>query len=187
MKTTLLETSTCMVDFSKHHCTTESMLRKNMSTSNVRRRPCETGLFSRIAVKKPLLWKQNNVKILQLTKVHKDWEKVLWTDESKFKIFQSNRRIYVWQRVGKKAATPCITPTIKHGGGSVLMERGFCQLQSRVFASCEGQIESNWLSRHTAASHDPIWNAGQGFVLMLDNNAKRISKLCQRYIKSKEE
>ena len=29
--------------------------------------------------------------------------------------------------------------------------------------------------------------AGQGFVLMQDNDSKHISKLCQRYIRSKEE
>ena len=32
----------------------------------------------------------------------------------------------------------------------------FCQLQSWRFAPGEGQIESDWLLQHTAASHDPI-------------------------------
>ena len=47
--------------------------------------------------------------------------KVFWTDESKFKIFGLNRRVYVWQRVGQGAANPWITSIIKHRGGSIMV------------------------------------------------------------------
>ena len=71
---------------------------KNMSTFTVRRRLCEAGLYGRITVKKLLLRKQNNVKRLQWAKSHKDWtierwNKVLWTDKSKFEILGSNMRV----------------------------------------------------------------------------------------------
>ena len=36
---------------------------------------------------------------------------------------------------------------------------GFCQLQSQGFAPSKGQIESDWLSQHTAVSRDPTGNA----------------------------
>ena len=73
----------------------------------------EAGLYGKIAVKKSLLRKLNNVKRLQLVKAHKDWtiewwNKVLWTDKSKFEIFGSNRSVYVKERVSERAATPCI-------------------------------------------------------------------------------
>ncbi len=60
----------------------------------MQRRFYETGLYDIIGVKEPLLRKQNNVKRLQWAKAYKDWtieqwNKVLWTDESKFKIFGS--------------------------------------------------------------------------------------------------
>ena len=63
--------------------------------STVRRRLCESGLHGRIAVKKQLLRKPNNVKRLQWAKVHKDWtseqrNKILWTNELKFEISWSN-------------------------------------------------------------------------------------------------
>ena len=32
-----------------------------------------------------------------------------------------------------------------------------------------------------------MWHVSQGFVLMKDNDQKHTSKLCQRYIRSKEE
>ena len=63
------------------------------------------------------------------------------------------------RRVGERAATPCVTPTINHGGGSVMVwEGGSCQLQSRGFVLDEEQIESDWLLQHTAASSSLIWN-----------------------------
>ena len=65
-------------DCSKHHCITEPMSRKNLSTSTVRRTSHEAGLYGRITAKKPLLRKQNNVKKLQWAKVHKDWTILPW-------------------------------------------------------------------------------------------------------------
>ena len=67
---------------------------KNVSKSTVKRRLCEVRLYGRIAIKKPLLRKQSNVKKLQWVKEPNDWtieqwNKVFWTDESKFKIFVS--------------------------------------------------------------------------------------------------
>ena len=105
-----------------------------MSISTVWRRLYEAGLYGRIAIKKVLLRKQNNIKRFLWAKVHKDWTiqlwiKVLWTDESKFEIFGSTRRVYVRRRVGERAATFCIKPSLKYGGGSVML--------SDAFASCK--------------------------------------------------
>ena len=131
---------------------------KNVSTFTVGRIPCEACLYDRIAVKKPL-FRKNNVKRLRWAKARKhrtteQWNRVILTDESKFEIFDSNRRVYVRRRVGERAAPPRITPSVKHGGGSVMVcvcvWVGFCQLQSRGFAPGEGKIESDWLSQNTA-------------------------------------
>ena len=71
--------------------------------------------------------------------------------------------VYEQQRVNERAAIPYITPTVKNRGGSVKV----CKLQSWIFAPGERQIESNQLSQHTAASHDPIWNMACGSRICL--------------------
>ena len=86
---------------------------KNVSTFTVRRRLCEAGLYGRIAIKKLLLRKQNNVKRFQWAKTLKDWSieqwnKVLWTDKTKSEIIGSNRNIYVRWRVGERRV-PSVT------------------------------------------------------------------------------
>ena len=50
-----------------------------------------------------------------------DWGKVLWTDESKFELFGQRRRIYIRRTTKEKMIPECLVPTIKHGGGSVMV------------------------------------------------------------------
>ena len=93
------------------------------------------------------------------------------------------------RRVGERFATPCITPSVSHGGGSVMVWTGLCQLQSQGFAPSEGQIESELLHRilqhHAIPSGTRLVN--QGFVLMQGNDLEHTRKLCQKYIKRKED
>ena len=65
------------------------------------RRPCEAGLYGKIVKKQ-------------------SGNKVFWTDKSKSN-FVSNRRVYLWQRVGERAATSCITLSIRHGKSSIVV------------------------------------------------------------------
>ena len=57
---------------------------------------------------------------------------------------------------------------------------GFCLLQSQNQTGYHSQLQ-----HHTIPSG--MWLLDQGFVFVQDNDSKHISKLCQRYIKSKEE
>ena len=93
----------------------------HISTSTVQRRLCETGLDGRIAPRKPLL-ETNEKKRLAWAKNHEQWtldrwKSVLWSDESKFEIFGSNRRVFVRRRKGERMISACVVPTMKHGGG----------------------------------------------------------------------
>lgn len=99
---------------------------KLVSVTTVQRRLRDHGLKGCIAARKPLLHKQNKVKRLQWAKKHKNWsinqwKKVLFTDESKFEIFGGKRRQYVRRQVGERMKEQCVVPTVKHGGGSVMV------------------------------------------------------------------
>ena len=151
-------------------------------------------MYIRITVKKALLRKQNNFKRLQWDKAHPDWtkeqwKKVIWIDKSKFEIFWSNRRAYVRQRFGERAATYSITPTIKHEGGSVMVFRAFANCKVSNLHHMKGKFNQN--RYHSKLQHQTIpfgrQLMGRRFVLMQYNDPKYTSKLCQRYMKSKEE
>ena len=83
-------------------------------------------MIVRIAVRKPLLRPVNKQTRLQFAQEHVDWtidqwQSVLWTDESKFELFGSHRRQYVRRKVNERFKPDCIVPTVKHGGGSVMV------------------------------------------------------------------
>uniref|UniRef100_A0A0E9WIF3 Transposase Tc1-like domain-containing protein n=1 Tax=Anguilla anguilla TaxID=7936 RepID=A0A0E9WIF3_ANGAN len=95
-----------------------------ISKSTVKRRLSCSGLRGRVAVSKPLLRRGNRAKCLGWAKKYQhftvdDWKKVLFTDESKFEIYGSNRRVYVRRRTGERMIPQCIKLTVKHGGGNI--------------------------------------------------------------------
>ena len=74
---------------------TQSSSNRHISTSTVLRRLSESGLYGRIAEKKPLLNDTNKKKRLAWDKKYKQWTldwwtSVLWSNEFKFEIFGSN-------------------------------------------------------------------------------------------------
>ena len=46
---------------------------------------------------------------------------MLWSDESKFGIFGSKRRVFVRRNSKERMLDACIVPTVKHGGGSLMI------------------------------------------------------------------
>ena len=101
----------------------------NISTSTVQMRLRESGLRGLIAANKPLL-KDTNKKRLDWVKKHKQWtldwwKSVLWSDKSNILIFGSNRHVFVRCRVGERRIFTCVVPTVKHGGGGVMVWRSF--------------------------------------------------------------
>jgi hypothetical protein len=113
----------CTSDCSPNKCLTSN---RHISTSTVQRRLCESGLNCRNAARKPLLKDTNKKKILFWAKKHAQWTLDWWksvfrSDESKFEIFGSNRRVFVKCRVGEWMISACVVPTMKHGGGCVMV------------------------------------------------------------------
>ena len=48
-------------------------------------------------------------------------KKVLWTEESKFGVFGSQRRTFVRCRKNEKMLEECLTPSVNHRGGNVMV------------------------------------------------------------------
>jgi hypothetical protein len=80
-------------------------------------------LKGRSARKKTLL--QRKAKLLFATadgdKDHSFWRNVLWSDETKIELFGRNDHLYVWREKGKACKPKNTIPTVKHGGGSIML------------------------------------------------------------------
>ena len=64
------------------------------------------------------------------------WRRVLFTNESKFNLFGSDGRTKIWRKTGTAYQTQNLIPTVKHGGGSVMV-------WGAIEAACVGHL--SWL------------------------------------------
>uniref|UniRef100_A0AAZ3R014 Transposase Tc1-like domain-containing protein n=1 Tax=Oncorhynchus tshawytscha TaxID=74940 RepID=A0AAZ3R014_ONCTS len=79
----------------------------------------QSGLYGRVARRKPLLSKRPMTARLEFSKRHlKDFRtmrnKILWSDETKIELFGLNARHHVRRKPGT-------IPTVTHGGGSIML------------------------------------------------------------------
>lgn len=167
---------------------------KSVSNSTVRRRLSSAGIHGRISARKPLLRPQNIKKRLQWAREHlhwtgEQWNSVLWSDESKFELFGSKRRKYVRRRKGERNHPQCTTPTVKHGGGSVMVWGCFAADKVGDLHKVQGILNQHGyhsiLQRHALPSGRRL--VGANFVLQQDNDPKHTSKLCKAYLAKKED
>ncbi|CAJ0838371.1 8859_t:CDS:2 [Entrophospora sp. SA101] len=125
----------------------------SISSPTIRHILHANGLVSRIKRKKPYLSSKHQKRQLEFAKEHehwtiKDWSKIIWSDESKFKVFGSDGKQYYWKHPEEPLNHFHIKPTVKFGGGSVMIwgcftsrgVGGFCRIDGMMDAKLYQQI-----------------------------------------------
>ncbi len=95
----------------------------------------QSGLYGRVARRKPLLSARHMKARMEFAKKHlKDSKmvtnKILWSDETKIELFGLNSKRYVWRKPGTAHHLSNTVPTVKYGGGSIMLW-GCFQLQGQ--------------------------------------------------------
>ena len=101
-------------------------LNLSCSTRTISRRIKEIGLNPRVAATVPYVSKPNIRRRLILAKkqvrLPEDfWKRVIWSDEKKFELMNSRRRVIVYRRKGQRYNLKFVKPSVKHGGGSIMV------------------------------------------------------------------
>src|SRR4029434_7612670 len=114
--------------------------------------------------------------------------------ESKFKIFGSNRRVFVRRREGERMVSTCVVPTVKHGGrgggggGGVMVWGCFAGDTVGDLFKIQGLLNQHGyhsiLQRHAILSCLRL--VGPAFVFQQDNDPKHTSRICNGYLTKKE-
>jgi hypothetical protein len=133
----------------------------------------ETELCRRIAKRKPLISTSNRLKCAAWVQQRRgwtgvDWRQVVWSDESRFAVWQDGDRL-VWRTVAEKYRPECLVPTVKHGGGGIMVWGCFSWYGLGPCVVVEGNLNSAayralleehllpFLSVEAAAGHQPLF------------------------------
>lgn len=164
-----------------------------VSVSTVKNRLSAAGLRGRVAVKKPLLRAIHKEKRLEWAKQHEhwtveQWKSVLWTDESKFQIFGSNRRVFVRRRSHERVSESCLVSSVKQGGGNVLVWGCFAGTVVGDLVKIDGIMRKDQylqiLRDHALPSGIRI--VVEPFVFQQDYDPKHSARICKAYLEEQE-
>ncbi len=97
-----------------------------VSAQTIRHKLQQVGLHGRRPRRKPLLKLAHKKACKQfaednLAKSMNYWIHVLWSDETKINLFDSDGVQHVWWHPGEEYQENCALPTVKHGGGSIMV------------------------------------------------------------------
>ncbi|KAJ8891751.1 hypothetical protein PR048_004304 [Dryococelus australis] len=84
------------------------------------------GYFGRAAAHEPHITTSNKARRLRWCLERRNWtleqwKSVLWSDESRFTLFRSDGRVWVWRLLGERLLPECVVPTRKFGSGGVMV------------------------------------------------------------------
>ncbi|KAL0147018.1 hypothetical protein M9458_057542 [Cirrhinus mrigala] len=107
----------------------------------------ESGLYGRVARRKPLLSARHMKACIEFAKKHlKDSKmvrnKIVWSDETKIELFGLNSKWYVWRKPGTAHHLSNTVPTVKHGGGSIMLWGCFSAARTGRLVAIEGKMNA---------------------------------------------
>ncbi len=152
---------------------------KPVSAQTIRRKLHQIGLHGCHPRRKPFLKMMHKKAHKQFAddKQTKDmdyWNHVLWSEETKINVFGSDGVKRVWQQQGKEYKEKCVFPTVKHGGGSVMV----WGCGTRELQFIEGTMNSNMYCDILKQSMIPsLQRLGHRAVFQHDNDPKHTSKM----------
>lgn len=144
----------------------------------------------RVARRKPFINKINKRKRREFAEEHvnKDlewWNRVIFSDESKFNVFGPDGRTLVWRQANTQLQEKNLQPTVKHGGGNVMVWG--CMAASGVgeLVFIEDIMDKhkylNVLKDNLKKSADKL-GIGHNFSFYQDNDPKHTSQLVQLWL-----
>ena len=165
----------------------------DVSVQTVRRQLYEQRLHARTPRRTPLLTTRHKKSRIQyakenLEKPKKFWESVLWTDETKIELFGPMDHRYVWRKKNEAFVEKNTLPTVKHGGGSVLLWGCFASSGTGRLQRVEGKMDSimyqEILEKNVVSSVREL-KLGRRWWLQQDNDPKHRSKSTQAWLRRK--
>jgi transposase len=159
----------------------------------VRRELKKQGIFAYSPVKRPKLNENHKISRFNLCNKWSDepeeyWEKVIFSDECKFNLHNSDGKTYVWRKQGTGLETRYLKETIKHGGGFVMVWGCISSKGIGRLVFIEGIMDSPYYKRILVNNlkRSATSMGLTDFIFQQDNDPKHTSELLREYFERQE-
>ncbi|KAG2468538.1 TCB1 transposase, partial [Polypterus senegalus] len=146
----------------------------------------QPGLYGRVARQRPLVSKRHMAAHLEFTKRHlKDSQtmrnKILWSDETKIELFGVNARRHVWRKPGTAHHQANTIPTVKHGGGSIMLWGAGTGRLVRIKGKMTAAMYRDILDENLLQSALDL-RLGRRVIFQQDNDPKHTAKIPKEWL-----
>uniref|UniRef100_A0AAY5KJB4 Transposase Tc1-like domain-containing protein n=1 Tax=Esox lucius TaxID=8010 RepID=A0AAY5KJB4_ESOLU len=118
-----------------------------------------------------------------------EWEKVMWSDETKIELFGLNSTRCVWRKKKDEYNPKNTIPSVKHGGGNIIILECISAKGTGRLHRIEGRMDGAMYREILANNLLPSVRAlkmGRGWVFQHDNDPKHTARatkeLCIKYL-----
>ncbi len=138
----------------------------------------QSGLYGRVARRKPLLRARHMKARMEFAKKH--------LKDSKIELFGLNSKRYVWRKPGTAHHLSNTVPTVKHGGGSIMLWGCFSAAGTGRLVAIEGKMNAactyrDILDENLLQSAQDL-RLGRRFTFQQDNDPKHTAKIMKEWL-----
>jgi transposase len=159
---------------------TQELKELNISVcdSTVRHILHSNNYYGRVAIKKPLVSEKNRKKRFGWCNFRKfwkkEWDNIIFSDESRFEIFQNDSINWVWRRPNEQYNIKCLSPTVKKSDG-IMVWSCFIKNKMGPFILVEGTLNAEkyieLLKKHLIPFINELKKDNNNEIIFQEDNA----------------
>lgn len=156
-----------------------------VSRYTIRRRLLEQGIRCRRPYRGVILNRRHRQQRLLWARQHLQdrWNSVVFSDESRFNLFNADGRVRVYRRRNERYVNNCVYEINRYGGGGIMVWGAINHGFKSDLVVCQGNITARrYIDQVLAPVIIPMFNQRHGLTLQHDNARPHVARITQDYL-----